>query len=52
MKKFKQILMLIITFGMGVIVGNVIELGVDLDSLSSLYNLTDYFDIVYGFFIE
>ena len=52
MKKFKQILMFLIALGIGIAIGNIVNIELDLDSLAALYNLTDYIDIFWDYFTE
>lgn len=50
MKKIKQIMLLFIVFAAGVVVGNFIEIGIPLDTLGNLYNVTDYADTILDYF--
>ena len=52
MKTFKQILVFLLAIGIGIVIGNVVNIELDLDSLASLYNLTDYIDVIYDYFTE
>ncbi len=52
MKKFKQILVFLLAIGIGIAIGQVVDIELNLESLASLYNLTDYIDIFWDYFTE
>ena len=52
MKTLKQILIFLLAIGIGVAIGQVVDIELNLDNLAALYNVTDYLDIFWNYFTE